>query len=119
MKKISYWFRYRKLLRGIADSKIFDGRGKGVDLYICDKCGERLYTRYEDKGVTPFSIACDSCKEGRMSHRENIASRDVPWDYNIRPWYRPTFKEMLELPEWLIEHVLNGGLILKGYEYGK
>ena len=29
------------------------------------------------------------------------------------PWLRPTFKQMLKLSPGMIEHVLQGGLVLK------
>lgn len=88
-----------------------------MDLYICDECGERLYTYYKHKGVTPFIVPCHSCKQGSMVHRETVAPWDVPVDRTAIAWYRPSFKEMLTLHEHTIEHVLNGGLILEGRNY--
>ena len=109
MKRLEYWFRYRKLLRNIESMKIYDGRHKGVDVYDCYNCGHRLHTYYKDKGVTPFTIRCPKCSY-IMTHTDTI----LPWP-GIRPipWVRPTFKEMLRLSPGVIEHVLQGGLVLE------
>lgn len=116
MKRLVYWFSYRKLLRNIKDMKIYDGRGKGIDVYECSNCGHKVYTYYKDKGVTPFNMSCTQCS-GIMTHNKtiNVAVLDtapLPWLKPI-PWVRPTFKQMLRLSPGMIEHVLNGGLILK------
>ena len=31
----------------------YDGRGKGIDVYVCNKCGHKFYSVYRDRGVTP------------------------------------------------------------------
>lgn len=110
MKRLIYWFRYRKLLQSIGDMKIYDGRGKGIDVYECSKCGHKLYTYYKDKGVTPFTIDCPKCHE-IMMHTKTVEC--APGFIKPIPWLRPTFKQMLKLSPGMIEHVLLGGLILK------
>lgn len=115
MKRLVYWFRYCKLLQSIGDMKIYDGRNKGIDVYECSKCGHKLYTYYKDKGVTPFTISCPKCSDIMMHNRTirvaapGIRSRGI----TPIPWLRPTFKQMLKLSPGMIEHVLQGGLILK------
>lgn len=109
MKRLVYWFRYRKLLRNIEGMKIYDGRHKGINVYVCYNCRHRLYTYYKDKGVTPFTICCPKCSD-IMTHADTILPR--PGIISI-PWVRPTFKEMLKLSPGVIEHVLQGGLILE------
>lgn len=109
MKRLAYWFRYRRLLRRIENMSIYDGRGKGIDVYECPKCGHKVYTWYKDKGVTPFTISCPKCSD-IMMHNKTV--RTVPGIMPI-PWLRPTFKQILRLSPGMIEHVLQGGLILK------
>lgn len=110
MKRLVYWFRYRKLLRSIGDMEIYDGRHKGVDVYECDNCGHKLYTYYKDKGVTPFTISCPKCSDIMMRTK---TVECAPGFTKPIPWLRPTFKQMLKLSPGMIEHVLQGGLILK------
>lgn len=110
MKRLVYWFRYHQLLRRIEKVGIYDGRGKGIDVYECSKCGHKLYTYYKDKGVTPFTISCPKCSD-IMMHNRTI--RAVAPGIKPIPWLRPTFKQMLKLSPGIIEHVLQGGLILK------
>lgn len=110
MKRLVYWFRYRKLLRNLEDMKIYDGRYKGIDVYECYNCGHKLYTYYKDKGVTPFIIGCPKCPD-LMRHTKTVRAT-APGIKPI-PWFRPTFKQMFKLSPGMIEHVLQGGLILK------
>ena len=109
---------YDALVKRVPDEKMYDGRNKGVDVYICKKCGARFYTRYKDKGVTPFTIACrnEDCKE-LMMHETTIREYTVPLDVAVHSWVRPSFewlnKQRKKGKEGLIEHVLNGGLVLE------
>lgn len=114
MKKIAYFFRYWKMKRSISGTAIYDGRNRGVDVYVCKHCGNRIYTQYKDKGVTPFMMMCrkDGCL-ATAQHEHTIPSHLVPVGKRVLSWYRPSFKEMLTLNEAAIEHVLLGGLILE------
>lgn len=115
-KKLSIRLRYYKLLRRIPDMGIYDGRGRGIDVYICEKCGEIILTRYADKGVTPFVMRCRCCGgdaihkttvsdlEGNILARNGIA---------IQNWVRPPLDALWEENNGFIEHVLNGGLVLE------
>jgi len=106
---------YDELISEIESARMYDGRGKGVDVYTCEKCGEKFLTRYKDKGVTPFTIKCrkDGCN-GTMIHKVTIhegqAKNESPVIHN---WVRPTFEQLQRLSEGYIEHVLNGGLMLE------
>lgn len=107
--------KYDKLVSEIESKKMFDDRGKGVDVYVCEKCGKQFLTRYKDKGVTPFTIKCrrDDCN-AIMIHRCTISEEQVKNDgLVVRNWVRPTFDQLLKLNEGDIEHVLNGGLMLE------
>lgn len=75
MDKTELKKRYDKLNSGIEKAQMYDGRNKGVDVYICKKCGERFYTHYKDKGVTPFSLTCRKCK-ATMTHDDTIPERE-------------------------------------------
>jgi len=99
--------RYTKIASTIEDAKIYDGRGV-YDLYECKKCGHHKITLYEDKGVTPFMIKC-KCDDF-MQHAKSY--KNVPDYIRVEKWRRPTLEQTMLLSDGLIEHVLNGGLVL-------
>ena len=104
---------YDNMVKHIAEtSNMYDGRGKGVDIYLCRECQKVIMTRYKDKGVTPFSMQCE-CKSS-LVHVDTINEQTAKaLGHKVLDWYRPSFEEFLKLSEWEQEHVLNGGLILK------
>jgi len=109
--------RYNELVNGIEEWNGYDGRGKGVDVYVCKKCGEKVYTRYKDKGVTPFTIGCQKCNE-TMVHELTISEVEAGvMSFKVQNWVRPTLEQTLkyneEEREGLVEHILNGGLMLE------
>lgn len=109
--------QYDQMLIDIETARIFDGRGTGVDVYVCEKCGEKFYTQYTVKGVTPFSIRCRSCNKALMIHRNTISYTE--WSAlealgaKLHNWVRPTYKQMMNLQPYTQQHVLNGGLVLE------
>lgn len=106
--------QYDELVSGIETAKMFDGRNKGVDVYVCKKCGKRFYTRYKDKGVTPFTIKCRHCEHGTMMHDQKISELVANFmAFEVHNWVRPTFEQLQKLSDGAIEHVLNGGLMLE------
>lgn len=106
--------QYDELISGIETAKMFDGRNKGVDVYVCKKCGKRFYTRYKDKGVTPFTIKCRHCEHGTMMHDQTISEQVANvMAFEVHNWVRPTFEQLQKLSEGAQEHVLNGGLMLE------
>lgn len=106
--------KYDKMVAGIESARMFDGRNKGVDIYVCKKCGEKFYTRYKDKGVTPFTIKCRHCEHGTMIHGQTIPEQVASlMPFEVHDWVRPTFDQFLKLNEGAQEHVLNGGLMLE------
>lgn len=105
--------RYDELLADIETAEMFDGRKSGVDVYTCDDCGFQFYTRYKDKGVTPFTVRCHNCTHGRATHDDTISPSNAAFlGVKIHEWVRPTFEQLLKLDKGIIEHVLNGGLVL-------
>ena len=107
--------KYDKLVAEIESAKIFDGRGKGVDVYVCEKCGVRYYTRYKDKGVTPFTIRCrrEACG-ATMIHRSTITEEEANvCRLAVHNWVRPSFEQLQTLSEGAVDHVLKGGLMLE------
>lgn len=114
MDKKELKMKYDELVAGIETTQMFDGRGCGVDVYVCKKCGSKFYTRYMDKGVTPFTIRCRDCEKGTAVHEKTISEgRAKIMDAEIHNWVRPTFDQLLKLNEGAQEHVLNGGLMLE------
>lgn len=114
IQKISH--QYKKLVAGIEELKIYDGRNKGIDVYICEKCGKKTLTRYKDKGVTPFVMRCSHCN-GYAQHANTISEREARIlnlieGAEILNWVRPPLGWLLNHKE-AIEHVLNGGLVLE------
>ena len=115
MNKEELKAKYDKLVAEIESSKVYDGRGKGVDIYVCEKCGSQFYTRYKDKGVTPFTIRCrrEACG-ATMIHRGTISEEHASnCRLTVHNWVRPTFEQLQTLSDGAIEHVLNGGLMLQ------
>ena len=47
---------YDQMLKDIGTARIFDGRGTGVDVYICDKCGERFATKFTSEKFGRFGL---------------------------------------------------------------
>ena len=106
--------QYDELVSGIETAKMFDGRNKGVDVYVCKKCGKQFYTRYIDKGVTPFTIKCRHCEHGTMKHDQTISERVANFmALEVHNWVRPTYEQTLKLNESTQKYVLNGGLMLE------
>lgn len=109
--------QYDELVENIEDARMFDGRGSGVDVYTCDKCGAKFYTQYVHKGVTPFTISCRTCKHGTAVHRNTISLHlwvqlEVVGE-KLHNWVRPSFEQLQKLSPGLQWHVLQGGLVLE------
>lgn len=106
--------KYDKMVAGIESAQMFDGRNKGVDVYVCKKCGYQFFTRYKDKGVTPFTVRCRNCEHGTAVHEKTITEQTASLlGVKVHNWVRPTFEQLLKLNEGAQEHVLNGGLMLE------
>jgi ribosomal protein S27E len=103
--------RYNKMAADIEAAPLYDGRGKGIDVYRCQQCGEEQYTYYRDKGVTPFLIRCNKC--GQIAqHRTTL--KDMGVDHRtLKVWVRPTYEQFTRLERGLRDHVLRGGLVLE------
>lgn len=108
--------QYKKLVASVEEMKVFDGRGKGVDVYVCEKCDRKILTRYKDKGVTPFVMQCSHCG-GPARHVSTITelrAETVCFFENtkVQNWVRPPLWWLLKHKE-VADHVLNGGLVLE------
>lgn len=104
---------YTKMKSEVPNAHMYDGRNKGIDIYECSNCGEELLTMYADKGVTPFTIPCILCN-GTMKHIKTV--QGDPGTRRVLKWYRPSLEETLEINKrtpWMIDHILNKGLILE------
>ena len=100
--------KYDKMVAG--ELNVYDGRGKGVDVYVCHKCGKKLYTRYKDKGVTPLCIR-HKCG-GIMMHEYTISEEEAKAaGAKVFNWVRPSWRFVRRNPAcW--EHIMGGGLNL-------
>ncbi len=110
--------QYKKLVDGIEELKIYDGRDKGVDVYVytCNLCRKKTLTRYKDKGVIPFIMRCTYCGS-YTQHVDTISERDTRLlnifkGAKVLNWVRPLLWWLLKHKE-AAEHVLNGGLVLE------
>lgn len=105
---------YKGFCESIEDRSMYDGRDKGVDVYECNKCGNKMFTQYADKGVTPFCMPCEC--GGTMTHNETYCKVECYQRHGfklIRNWVRPTYDQFVKLSSGQQEHVMNGGLLLK------
>lgn len=103
---------YEKMVSGIGNSRIYDGRGKGIDIYHCDKCQTSIFTRYKEKGVTPYIIPCEQCG-WMMRHMKTVEDNVIKRQEMVRNWVRPSFDQMKGMGFATIAHVLKGGLVLE------
>lgn len=111
MKKEDIGERYRELVEGIENARMYDGRGT-VDRYVCEDCQNIIFTTYRDKGVTPFTMKCRRCG-GTMCHDKTYRKNDVPNYVLVFEWYRPTIDEVLKMSDGMAAHILSGGLLLE------
>ena len=105
---------YKGFCESVEDRPMYDGRGKGVDVYECNKCGKNMVTKYAHKGVTPFCMPCEC--GGTMTHNETMYEVECHLRYGfkiIEKWVRPTYEEFVKLSLGQQEHVMNGGLVLE------
>lgn len=108
--------QYKKLAASVEEMKIYDGRGKGVDVYVCERCNGKTLTRYKDKGVTPFVMLCPYCG-GPAQHVDTISELEAEIfcffeNTEVQNWVRPPLRWLLKHKE-ATDHVLNGGLVLE------
>lgn len=108
--------QYKKLVASVEETKIYDGRDKGVDVYVCGRCNRRTLTRYKDKGVTPFIILCPHCG-GYAAHADTVSEQGVRLfclveNIKVQNWVRPPLWWLLKHKE-AADHVLKGGLVLE------
>lgn len=110
---------YDALLERLKSQPMYDGRDRGVDVYVCEKCGKQFYTRYKDLGVTPFTIQCRNkeCDEV-MVHKNTVSEWEAMLNkVTVHNWVRPPFewlnKQRKKDKYYVVEHVLQGGLILE------
>ena len=104
---------YNELVAQIESARMYDGRGKGIDVYVCSQCGKKFYTQYKDKGVTPFMMRCrENACCGTMKHKMTISTMNKS-SIEVINWVRPTFEQLLKLDADTQQHVLQGGLVLE------
>lgn len=108
--------QYKKLVASVEEMKIYDGRGKGIDVYACERCDGNILTRYKDKGVTPFMILCPYCG-GHARHVNTISEQEarvlcIVRSIGVQNWVRPPLRWLLKHKE-AAGHVLKGGLVLE------
>lgn len=98
-----------KRYNNLANINCYDGRDE-IHGYVCEVCHKEVFTTCADKGVTPFCISCEC--GGTMTHLKTYRKDTFPKDIKVFEFRRPSFKKMLKGGESMIQHVLNGGLVL-------
>lgn len=100
--------KYQEMIDGL-EGTVYDGRGRGIDVYRCDKCGGETCTKYVDFGVTPFVMKCSHCG-GNAVHRETVAG---VLNKTVHEWVRPPYEYYKRMSKGLREHIEQGGLVLR------
>ena len=100
-----YPISFEKYTKGIIE----DCRDE-IHGYVCEVCHKEVFTTCADKGVTPLCISCEC--GGTMTHLKTYRKDTFPKDIKVFEFRRPSFKKMLKGGESMIQHVLNGGLVL-------
>lgn len=88
--------------------------GKGAkNVYTCG-AGHHTVTIDQEDGVTPFMILCEheECIEMAKSHFYNVNKDEEP----THEWYKPTELELQDIDRHSEEHVLQGGLLIRGID---
>jgi hypothetical protein len=83
------------------------------NIYTCETCGGHIVTRDADAGVTPFMTGCKStagCKGYMRSSMYRVFDQNIAATHE---WYRPDAKELADKSASVIEHVRQGGLLLR------
>jgi hypothetical protein len=71
-----------------------------VNIWVCEKCGNKIVAVHFDTGVTPFMITCPNCKNMAQS----IFYRCTQAEYI---WFRP--RTLLELEAYTREELKRSG----------
>lgn len=101
--------QYEKLCADSESLDVYDGRGT-YDVYECKACGHHIVTTYAVKGVTPFTMRCPKCGK-TMMHTQTL--KEAPAGEKVIKWVRPSYRRYRKLPDFLREHIEQGGLILE------
>jgi len=83
--------------------------------YRCKKCHRYSVTVHADQGVTPMFLGC--LHEGCDGQGVSAMYPPEPWPAGIdeatHEWYRPTEKELKKVSPAELQHVRQGGLLLR------
>ena len=104
--------KYNKLLKDVETNDFYKiDLTNRVNCYACD-CSHITKTKDIDAGVTPFMHICEKCGQtAKSTFYRDIAPKQQPTE----EWYRPTLKKVMKMRknEALLDHVLQGGLIVR------
>ena len=84
-------------------------KGK-VNVYVCEACRGKTVTRDLEAGVTPFLIQCRA-KAGCKGHAQSLMYRCDQGLQETHQWVLPKPTDILSEGE--LDHVANGGLLLR------
>lgn len=85
-----------------------------VNGYRCKTCGQITTTVHVDQGVTPMFLACratEGCDGTAVSFGYQAPADRLPAP--SFEWYRPTGRELARMSAAMVDHVAQGGLVLR------
>ena len=106
---------YLKFCANAESMDVYDGRGK-YDQYECEVCGNKIFTTYGEKGVTPFTTVCPRCR-GTMFH--NATFNEAPEGVDVIKWVRPSYRSYRKSTDAVKDHINKGGLVMETKPYVK
>lgn len=95
------------------ENKAPEGFKGKKNIYTCEKCAAHIVTVDVDDGVTPFMIRCEVTQgcNGRMrSSLYRVFDQSMKASHE---WYRPSPASGEALSGPVLDHVMNGGLLLR------
>lgn len=89
-----------------------------INAYQCERCWGIIYTVDRDEGHTPFMIRCRAtagCRGLMQScfYADNLQDRGIRASHE---WYKPTGDQLDGLTVAEVDHVNQGGLVLRPIE---
>lgn len=101
-----------KVAAAAAEAKPPGFQGK-LNIYVCDTCRGHIVTRDVDEGVTPAFLNCratEDCEGTMQSSMYRVFDQTMREDHQ---WFRPSSAECMGLSAGVLDHVGNGGLLLR------
>ena len=86
------------------------------NIYVCRECKGHIVTVDRDDGTTPFMTNCEAtegCRGTMQSSLYRVFDQTMAAGFE---WYRPDSSQMKSATLHTLDHVNNGGLLLRKIE---